>query len=182
MASKKKKTDTAKYSVKFIDMSNGAVGATKLEKMLNNFAEDDWSIIRSDIVNTGVLIIAVKQPEAPKTEPIGLQDFLARIGVLGMTHVDSDQNKLKPETKKFLDEFFRINNSSDTSKTISRTGEVLAGMLPKIPNEKLRPLIDELKDHANKHAEKHNGEPCDLVKIITKIVELSELHLQRNVS
>jgi hypothetical protein len=174
-----------KFRVRFVAKgTDGAAFALELQKLLNKPSLNNWNIIRTDNMGDGYLVVAVKIPP----QPVSLLDMLReKIGqgmvpvvLEGLSPETDTKVRLDPESATFLDTFFSTANSRDKKRVIEKMPEVLPQVFRRYPNEKLRPIIENIKAYKEDHMKGHAGPPCDLMEILQVLVESGEKHIQQN--
>lgn len=173
---KKPSKPRAKFSTKFILF--GDTFAKDLEKALNWYAKGEWTILRTDPLPTGYLVIALKTP--PEPPAVSLGDLLRGAHMVEMGQPPA---VLSSDAKSFLTTFFEANPArGQKDATIEKASETLTPILKKYTNDRLRPIIENLKIYVEGHKKDHAGSPCELAEIIEKVLEVSEKYVQQNVS
>lgn len=180
---KKEKKGYVEYISKYVRLSpdNGPEAANYLTDVLNDLSKDGWQIIRSELVQGGFgyLIIAIKQPQIT-LEDIIRQSIGGNLPVIHL-HGGGDQSgqqvvSLTNESRSFLNEFM-ANNKYTGERLLEKAGETLAPILKKYSGVQLRPMVENMKAYVKDHLANHDGPPCEISKIIQRVIELTEQHV-----
>lgn len=172
------------YISKYVRISpeGGSEAASYLTHVLNDLSKEGWQIIRTELVQGGFgyLIIAIKQPQIT-IEDIIRQSIGASGGEIPVIHLGGNPSRrpsvdLSNESRSFLNEFM-ANNKYTGERLLEKAGETLAPVLKKYSSTQLRPLIENMKAYVTDHLANHEGPPCEISKIIQRVIELTEHHV-----
>jgi hypothetical protein len=175
---------SGKFEVKFVSKGrSSAVFAKSLQDLLNKYERTGWSIIKTIRYPDGMLVMAHK--EAPRKMLINPFEQLLRQVSSGEIHMmpppPTERVRFIPESVGFLDTFFAANPQPHSKDSvIKKIPETLPAVLRRYPNEKLRPILSNLKDFCAAHLKDHAPGNCELVEILQAVVEAGEKHVQQS--
>lgn len=182
-----------KFDVKFVPFGKDGVAFAKaLKTEMNRVVKNGYSIIRSEQVSDGYLIIAHKtQVSRQDMKSASIYDLLRDQIARGVATLPiglpsdamSGGDVLSPESNNLLDAFFGANYERIGNKKaiIDKIGETLPPVLRRYPSAKLRPILENISRFIADHEKSHpTGKACELTEILKAVVEAGNKHMQQN--
>ena len=181
-----------KFDVKFVPFGkDGETFAKDLKTEMNKVVKNGWTIIRSESMNNGYLIIAHKvQVSRRDAKSANIFDLLKEQIARGDVHVmpvalpEMEQRAmLSEESTTLLNTFFAANHERMGNKKaiIAKMDETLPQVLRRYPSTKLRPIFENIKAYADAHEKHHDGgKGCELVEILKAVVEAGNKYVQQS--
>lgn len=175
------------YKAVFVKMTrNPQKFAGDLESLLNALARDGWNITRLDYdAKKGALVVAHKVDTSSLKIPEG-HPLAAFLGAAR----EPDKGDLMPASKQLLDRVFtKLRELAPAPIPNDKLEKLIPGAVDavcrKYPNEALRELVTNIRDHNDRHIakdHKEGGPDCEMSGFLKCIVTAMEKHISQSVS